>query len=289
MKNALKRLSRQSPLLRNLMVYCWWLLDRRQRSFLRNGDKLRGVGKGKNCLIVLNSPSVNQQDLRRTPFDHYFFVNRGFLHPDYPDLNPKTNTFVDLKLLTGEWDFGFLETCIQTSGSQRPQFVLSVDYLADTRFADFAARYPEDVFFINDKLSATKRFWPHPDLRRPTCGAAVFGAAINTAIHMGFNPIYFTGFEANGLCYEMIRQDSHHYGTNAENHQKTVTDYIRDLRMMANGLENLGRLAHHFQTHRIRAVNATLGGLLDMFERSSILNPDEAPATPPPPAEPHKK
>jgi len=78
------------------------------------------------------------------------------------------------------------------------------------------------------------------------------------------------------LCYEMIRQDSHHYGTNAENHQKTVPDYIRDLRMMANGLENLGRLAQHFQKHGIRAVNATLGGLLDMFERSSILHAEDA-------------
>lgn len=255
---------------RNLVVYSLWFADSTQRRFLRNAQSIKNSNRGQKCLIVLSGPSIGKQDLKKEKFDHYFFVNRGFLHPDYKSLNPKTHVFIDPKLLTGEWDFGFVQNCIENSNEGEISFIFSVDYLKDNRFVEFHKRNKNTTFFINNKLRATQRFWSFPNLLRPNCGAAVFGAALNTAIYLGFEEICFTGFDANGLCYEIIKQDSHFYGQNVDNLTKTTKEYSRDLRMMADGYDNLNLLAAHLRANGMSVFNCTNGGALDMFERKSL-------------------
>ena len=45
-------------------------------------------GVGKDIYILLNAPSLNTQDLSVLKGKDIMFVNRGFMHPLYADLQP---------------------------------------------------------------------------------------------------------------------------------------------------------------------------------------------------------
>ena len=84
---------------------------------------------------------------------------------------------------------------------------------------------------------------------------------------MGMKNIYFTGYDGNGLCYELLDLDSHFYGTNPENHKKSIKDYSRDLFMMSVGFKNLRYFNEYTKQIGVKIFNCTAGGALHMFER----------------------
>lgn len=66
-------------------------------------------GIGKELYLLLNAPSLKTQDISVLKGKNTMFVNRGFMHPLYKELQPQYHVFVDSKMLKGIWPISWLD------------------------------------------------------------------------------------------------------------------------------------------------------------------------------------
>ncbi|MBX2977530.1 MAG: hypothetical protein KF721_15495 [Ignavibacteriaceae bacterium] len=203
--------------------------------------------------IVLNSPSLQKQDLSVLQGKTLMFVNRGFHHPLYKELQPKFHTFIDPKMLNGKWPVTWLDEILELS--------------------------PNVTFIMPVTWASKKQFWPYIERGvsfywmpiQTVCDClGVAGECFQFAIKQNIPTIYFTGFEASGIAYELIKTTSHFYGTNEENLKKSTKDQVIDLLMHSRHLHDLNRFAEMSKAKGISLINLTEGGLLDMFPRMNL-------------------
>lgn len=237
-----------------------------QRSLLSANLLYKGKGVGRDTYIILNGPSLQEQDLSALKGKSLMFVNRGFKHPLYSELQPEFHVIVDPKLKTGEWPITWLDEILEMA----PNVVLVLDanWASLEKFKPY--REKASILWINQQLYWSRIYSSDIDICKPFKGFAVFGACFHLAAYMGFDKIFFTGFDANGLAYEMLKQDSHFYGINDENNLKTTREFSRDLYMMHRGLRTLNLVADYCKGKGIAVINLTKGGLLDMFDRQQF-------------------
>lgn len=260
--------------------YLFWVVNMllklksmRASGVLRQNVELKGVHEGEEAWIIMNGPSINKQDLTRLKGKVLFFVNRAFKHKDYAYLQPKYHLFIDPKMATGEWPLSYLDEILEVN--PEVTFLLNYRWAKLQKFKEYEEK--AKIYWINTELYFNPSYKRKIDLTRAVPGGAVFGACLVSAMYMGFQPIYFTGFDGNGLAYELIKKDSHFYGTNEENNLKTTRDYVKDLYMMSRSLRTLWTTSEYCQRHGVEVYNLTEGGLIDMFQRKSfkeLLNSD---------------
>nr|WP_320039529.1 hypothetical protein [uncultured Bacteroides sp.] len=213
-------------------------------------------GKGHDLYILLNAPSLKTQDISVLKGKNTMFVNRGFMHPSYKDLQPKYHVFIDSKMLNGTWPVSWLEE-IWTM-SPNTTIILPISW------------YCNDIFskYRNDK----RIFWFKHSL--PFYSLGVSGGCFSFAIQQKFEKIYFAGFDATGIGHEMVKTaDSHFYGNDKELDNKSTTQFVIDLYMHSRHLHDLNRLAIYCRKKGIVMINMTNGGLLDMFPRDNSILP----------------
>lgn len=223
---------------------------RYQKVIKQNNGLVPNIGK--RLFIILNGPSIKEQNLKALSGEDVVFVNRGFKHPAYSDIKPKFHVFIDPKMITGEWDLKWLDEIHQMS--------------PDTIFV-----FPVNWFFIpkiKPYIKKYKIYWL-PIMGKCHC-TGVGGACFDFASLLGYKEIYFTGWEATGLAHELLKTTSHFYGVNEENSLKDCSDYVRDLYMMSRHLNDLINLSKKYKKKGLKVVNLTNGGLLDMFERKAF-------------------
>ncbi|MBU3010331.1 hypothetical protein KO506_02850 [Polaribacter vadi] len=203
--------------------------------------------------IILNGPSLKKQDLSVLQGQDIMFVNRGFKHELYHLLQPKFHVFVDAKLKTGEWPITWLDEIL-------------------TMVPDITFIMPVDWYHLEMlkpyKEKGVKFLWMSLDTPFKCIG--VSGYCFEASMFCGYKKICFTGFDANGLAYELINHQSHFYGVNEENNIKTSKNYVIDLYMHSRHLRELQKLAEASKQKGIEIINLTEGGLLDMFTRNKL-------------------
>lgn len=231
------------------------LLSLREQRLLNKMARIEAIGEGRDVYIILNGPSLREQDLSVLKGKSVLFVNRGFKHELYIDLQPEFHVFIDPKMLSGEWPVTWIDEILEMS----PNTVIAMPVA--WAFVDKFQPY----------IKKGVRFYWMPASEPCTC-LGVAGACFNFAIKQHFKQIYFTGFDANGLAFEMVNSTSHFYGVNEENGLKTTKDYVTDLFMFSRHLHDLNRLAIRCKTKNISIINLTKGGLLDMFPREDLAN-----------------
>lgn len=207
---------------------------------------------GNRIFVILNGPSIKEQNLEKLEGEDAVFVNRGFKHPAYATIKPKFHVFVDPKMVTGEWDLEWLDEIHEMSPDTI--FVFPAAWYFIPKFAPYINKYKIYWLLSSGKCHCT----------------GVGGACFDFAYRLGYKEIYFTGWEATGLAHELLKTTSHFYGVNEENALKNSADYSRDLYMMSRHLNDLINLSKKYKRKGVRVVNLTIGGLLDMFERKSF-------------------
>ena len=209
-------------------------------------------GVGKDIFIILNAPSLKTQDLSILKGQATMFVNRGFMHPLYKELQPAYHVFVDPKMIKGVWPVEWLGQIHALS--PQTKILLPMAWYENPIFEP----YHEYIYWLNWSL--------------PFYNLGVSGECFSFAIQQKFDNIYFTGFDATGIGYEMIRSsESHFYGNDEELDGKKTTQFVIDLLMHSRHLHDLNRLSDYCKKNNIHLVNITNGGLLDMFERKELL------------------
>lgn len=208
---------------------------------------------GRSIYIVLNGPSVSNQDLSVLQGKDIMFVNRGFKHPLYAQLQPKFHVFVDPKMLSGEWDVAWIDE-IQAMVPDIT-FVMPVEWYFAEKFQPYIKR-------------GVPILWIRSGVGLRCTG--VSGECFSTAMFLGYKDIYFTGFDGNGIAYELVKRSSHFYGVNEENLLKDSNNYIVDLYMHSRHLHDLRRFSRMAKKKNVNIYNVTDGGIMDMFERKKF-------------------
>lgn len=211
-------------------------------------------GNGGEVYILLNAPSLKTQDISVLKEKTTIFVNRGFMHPLYKEMQPKYHVFVDPKMIKGVWPVSWLDEIWALSPNTT--ILLPASWHANPLFA----KYKDDsrIYWMTEKL--------------PFYNMGVSGSCFAFAIHQNFKKIYFSGFDANGIGYEMIKSaDSHFYGNDKELEGKSSKQFVIDLLMHSRHLHDMNRFADYAKKNHIEIINMTNGGLLDMFPRENIL------------------
>lgn len=222
----------------------------KERKLLREIKTTKAVGKGKNVYIILNGPSLKKQDLSILKGESIVFVNKGFKHPLFKSLMPDFHVIVDNKLISGEWPITWLDEILEMN--PKITFVMPVSWAFNKKIKPYVKR---NINF----------YWL--ETSEPLKCLGVSGTCFNFAIEQKFENIYFTGFDANGLGYELIKENSHFYGVNEDNLKKNTKNYVIDLYMHSRHLHELHRFRKECDRKKISIINLTEGGLLDMFPR----------------------
>lgn len=206
-----------------------------------------------DLFIVLNGPSVKKQNLLVMKDKDIMFVNRGFQHPLYKSLQPKYHVFADTKMIKGLWPVSWFEEIWKLSPATK--IVLPLAWRKEPCLKQY--RNNPNIIWLSKEF--------------PYLSIGVSSFCFAFACEYGYNKIYFTGFEATGIGYEMIKaSESHFYGNDEEWKDMSSQQFSSALFQHSRHLRELNRLAKKLKNKGIHVVNLTQGGLLDMFDREKI-------------------
>ena len=219
----------------------------------RKMSKRHKEGIGQDLYIILNGPSLKTQNLSVLKGKNVMFVNRGFMHPSYKELQPKYHVFVDTNIRDGVWPVSWLDEIF--SLSPNITIIMPVTWYNHPTFS----KYKEDE----------RIYWL--DWHVPFHTLGVSGGCFSFAIKQGFKNIYFTGFDANSCAYDMIKSsDSHFYGSDPELSNMSSMKHAIALISTALHFNSLNKLARYCKKKHYNIINLTNGGLLDMFPREDF-------------------
>ena len=238
-------------------------------SRFKNSRKYRGTkiykkmqalpheGKGRDLFIILNGPSLKRQDLTKLKGKDLMFVNRGFMHPLYKELQPKYHVFVDGKLANGIWDIEWIEQIFEMCPNIK--IIFPIEWYNLPTFA----KYKTDG----------RIFWQSWSL--PYYINGVSNNCFSYAIEHEFSNIFFTGFDGNGCAYDMVKQSesSHFYGADPELLGMSSRQHAQALYSTFLQIEDLRGISKYCRDHNINIYNLTDGGICDMFIRRDFNDP----------------
>lgn len=214
-------------------------------------------GKGQDLFIILNGPSLKKQDLSTLKGKNLMFVNRGFMHPLYKELQPKYHVFVDGKLANGVWDINWIDQIFEACPNIK--IIFPIIWYNHPTFA----RFKED----------NRIYWQCWSL--PFYINGVSNSCFSFAIEQEFNNIFFTGFDGNGFAYDMIKQSgaSHFYGADPELLGMTSKQHVQAMYTTLLQIEDLRGTTNYCINRGINIFNLTDGGICDMFIRRDFYDP----------------
>lgn len=226
----------------------------RRRLKKSNSRFIESAQRRDRVLVVMNGPSVAEQDFNLLVGEDVIFANRGFKHPLYAKIHPKYHVFVDPKIKKGIWPVSWLDEILE--------MVPDITFIMPSQFSE--------LNFLQPYIKRGVKFLWLFDNHSFVGGMGVTGAAIRGAIKVGYRNIYITGFEKTGFAHELLKQASHFYGVNEENNTKTWDDYTQDFLM--NFLFYLGSKHNAVEWAKmgVNVVNVTRGGLIEVFKRENF-------------------
>jgi len=234
-------------------------LNIHRRSASKKMNSLPKEGKGEDLFIILNGPSLKTQDLRLLKGKNLMFVNRGFMHPLYKELQPKFHVFVDSNLRDGRWPIEWIDQIFEMCPNIR--IIMPIEWYTHPRFIKY--KYDSRIF------------WQHRIV--PFYVLGVSGGCFSYGISQNFDNIYFTGFDGNSCAYGLLKSsESHFYGVDPELENMTTKQHALAFFSTFLHFTDLNDLADYCKKRNIHIFNLTNGGALDMFPRkdfSEICNP----------------
>lgn len=235
--------------------------------------RLKGAYAGQRCFIMGNGPSLNKMDLTLLGHDPVWGSNRCYLLFDRVAWRPAFYTAVDKLVVPDN------RAQMDALPVQLPQtkFFYPVEFRAEKILASFP-----NVYWFNETSIAVdmarlpEGTFTRDAARRVYAAFTVTVAALQLAVHLGFNPIYLIGCDTS---YAPIASAP----INASSQERLVSKVEADPNHFDPSYFSQGKKFHEphvarmlFHYHEARLVcdsmgvkvfNATVGGNLEEFPR----------------------
>lgn len=231
--------------------------------------------KGERCFIVCNGPSVNKQNLLPLKDEIVFFVSSGYHHNDYNIIKPRyhctpqlTYTEVFTKEVAIEWfkemDSKILNAEIFLSISEEPLVREYKLFLHKTvKYLSFTGQLDERHTGLIDITQEVPPIQSVPIM------------CLMIAMYMGFTRIYLLGVE-----HDEIRTGEYTYfyeptvlkGTYkfVDSDGNDTVPFSTYLQVYYNLFKSYKIINNEARENGIQIFNATIGGVLDVFERVEL-------------------
>ena len=251
-----------------------WGLDLINDPVLQNNSRFKNLHSGERCFILGSGSSIKEQDLTKLSGEIVMTQNHFHAHEDILIIDPAYHVVVP-KYQPSEYDNDWV-SWLQTMSERLPEqacffFGRNTKYLIDQ-----LPRFHNRAFFINAGGSvAIAKKAPTDITRRILAIPTVLTECLAIAIFMGFSEICLCGFDLDQL-YKKDKCQGRFYGCSPITANQAEIDL--DEAAYAVGAEWIQMwtiwqqcilLRQAAKKKGIRIVNATQGGLLNMFERQS--------------------
>jgi hypothetical protein len=246
------------------------------------------------CFVLGNGPSIREQDLLPLQHEVTFVCNFFNLHPQSAAIAPTYWCFDDANAfrpmthgesLEIDREAWFADICQKSPSTE---FILPITARPLVEASGWLSG--RRIWYVSQMASATALGYANSDLTRPLAhGQGTLTAlAIPAAIFMGFREIYLLGVDANWWVNNLAREDmdgqhAHFYDRNPfVPREPTLRDFglERELRDLSLHFQSYRLLREHAASRGVKILNATRGGILDVFDRvdfERVLCPEQLP------------
>jgi hypothetical protein len=237
---------------------------------IQANSRLKDRHAGQRCFILATGPSIKDQPVRQLAGEHCIAVSNFFVHPDYRAIRPRYHCIAPFHApITEDGWQDWLKEASAATGDSSLLFGLP-DLARNTRQGYFANR---EKFFFNFGASLDHVEAHGVDLTRMVpWPQSVTIMALCGALYMGFKEIYLLGCDHDWILH---LNSSRHFYDEAEHalnrggynewSAPALDTYFQDYTQLWKQYRVLGRIA---QARGCRIINATRGGLLDVFPRA---------------------
>lgn len=233
-------------------------------------SRLKERHAGQRCFILATGPSIKDQPVRQLAGEHCIAVSNFFVHPDYRAIRPRYHCIAPFHApITEEGWQDWLKEASTATGDSALMFGLP-DLARNTRQGYFENR---EKFFFNFGASLEQIEAHGVDLTRMVpWPQSVTIMALCGALYMGFKEIYLLGCDHDWILHlnssrHFYDEDRHALNRGGYNEWSApaLDTYFLDYMHLWKQYRVLGRIA---QRSGCRIINATDGGLLDVFPRA---------------------
>jgi hypothetical protein len=264
-------------------VAAWCLGPRLQEALLVQSTRLTGKRFKENsrlasrhagerrCFVIGNGPSLKDIDLKPLANEYTIGANSFYKHPDAAVIGLDYLCINDPHFMKDEprsvgWH--------RTIAEKLPTTHLVLNETARPLVRGHQLYSGQEVYYVGWGSRTHRAATINLDLTRPlnigmTTGSSV---AIPLALTLGFREIYLIGFDCNWLAgtstsYHFYQ--THEYFPEFDSVGKDTRgfSYEDEVRSVVREFESHRLLREKAETLGVQIVNATKGGLLDVYER----------------------
>jgi len=254
-----------------LMFFCKCLFDYEfKNKIVNNKNNYESKYCGKRCFILGNGPSLKDYDLSLLKNQYVFSVNHFMKSMLFDVVRPNFHVMIDPTLFRDEIIVDYLSDYKKTmSPSANIDIVYFIPYYGVENFVKYfqgvkyVALYEKKVF----TMSSAKNISLYGSV---PCYSNVILMCIHIAISMGFKEIVMLGVDMTGFIGTMQtncgQEDKYgHVYDKCYNKRKKINTNEYYLKLYGRTFEQFRYFASNMSKYNIKIVNATAGGLLDVF------------------------
>lgn len=240
---------------------------------LKNRELYGRYQGAKRCFVIGNGPSLKNMDLTPLANEVTIGANSFYKHPDAKKIGLDYLCIYDAHFMADNAQCMEWHKIIESEMTEAKFVFNAAGEALVKKYGLYSGR---DVYYVSHGSNTDKPEEVNLDFSLPlnsgvTTGSAV---AIPLALSLGFSEIYLLGFDCNWL--EDMSRSYHFYDTHEQfpEFDSTSKDsgsrkgsYESELRMVLGEFVSHRMLRDKACSMGVRIINATEGGLLDMYER----------------------
>lgn len=241
----------------------------------RRNARFRNLHRGERCFILGSGPSISKQDLRRLEGQIVMTQNHFHAHEHIRTIGPAYHVVVP-KYQPEEFDDDWIAWLRSMDERLPGNAILFLG--KNTRYlVDRLGLFPGRAFYLKTGLSASaigKGRAPVDIARTIMDVPTVLTQCLAIAIYMGFGEIVLMGFDLDQVCRAQDRTKLRFYGMSPVTNNKAEEDFEKSSGTSGNDWiqwwmiwRQCNLLKAEGLRRGTRIINATQGGLLNMFDR----------------------